>query len=211
MRRRIIRRRKPIRRFLGNAQFRIKRTLGLKVPSSYVYKQIYPATNLGQSNGAAAFNTINWTLSSAQNESGFLALYDQYRFRKVELVFRPLYTSNSQSAAATSGTPPLIYTVIDYDDGNNATTISELQQYQTCKVHQYENFKITLKPHVNMGTYNGSNFNSSTNAVNQWVDCASDTVVWYGVKTGIDAGTSSTLLQVWHVTTTVWLEFRNVR
>jgi len=181
--------------------------------TTYRYIQTAPRQLIAQTGTTDALGTMSFKLNDLSQSNTLIALYDQYRIVKIESTFRPKYTANSMAQTLVASVAiPEIYTVVDLDDANNPAALSDLQEYQNCRVHQYENFHIVFTPHLAMAAYAAGAFTSYANRAKQWIDCASNTVVHYGIKYGINAGSvGQTQLQIWDVTHRYFLEFRNVR
>jgi len=107
-------------------------------------------------------------------------VFDQYRIIAVEATFRPTANSVTQSTAS----PGELTVVIDQDDVNVPTSISQLQQYGNAITKPgYKKIRRCFKPHVAMAAYSGA-FTSFANAKDQWIDMSSSTVQHYGLKFG---------------------------
>jgi hypothetical protein len=149
------------------------------------------------------------SLTTLDQATSFQALFDQYRITKVTMQFRPLYSR--QNFVPGSDIPPLIYTVVDYDDGAVPSSLATLREYQNITVHECDSFVVAFRPRIAMAAYGGA-FTSYANMGNTWIDCASSGVLHYGLKIAITAGLAGqTHLQSWYLSVKLEVEFRNVR
>jgi len=160
---------------------------------------------------SGTYGAVQHTINQLEQFASFSALFDQYRITKVDVHFRPMFTAATMSVPANSLTP-LIYTCVDYDDANTPTAISQLREYENCKVHDDKKaFRISYVPHCASAMYSGA-FTSFGNVTSPWIDMASPTVQHYGYKWAITPGAvGQALLQVWNVTTKLTVQFKNVR
>jgi|SwirhirootsSR1_FD_contig_31_1249174_length_1236_multi_4_in_0_out_0_1 hypothetical protein len=157
------------------------------------------------------FSAYDFKLTDLDDYTNWISVFDQYRIEEVQLTIRPLSTSVGLQIP-TVIKPPLIYTVIDYDDSSVPTTIAELKQYELSSCSLYETVSVHIKPHIAMAAYSGSVFTSFANMQNIWLDAASPAIPHYGVKMGIEGGDAGqTNLQVVDITMRYKVIFRNVR
>jgi hypothetical protein len=185
--------------------------LMVKPTSHTICQETATTLSLFQFASVDKFLGIQFVLSDLTDYTNWISVFDQYRFDEVQVTIRPLSTSVGLQIP-TSIKPPLIYTVIDYDDATTPTTLTELRQYSNCAISLYETVVVHLRPHMAMAAYGGSVFTSFANAQGQWIDAASASVPHYGVKMGIDGGDSGqTNLQVVQITMRYKISFKNVR
>jgi hypothetical protein len=156
-----------------------------------------------------------FTLGDLPQVSQFTAIYDQYRIRKIDVIFTPLLNVNTSQSAAVALTAPEMnmYYLIDYDDANVISPLTTLMEYETCKVHNFYQGALSLsfKPHVALAAYSGV-FSSYANVQDQWLDTGSIAIQHFGVKWGFPCpintnyGTCPVALTCrYHV------EFKNIR
>jgi len=157
------------------------------------------------------FAAYQFALSDLTDYTNWISVFDQYRIDEIQAVIRPLSTSVGLQIP-TSIKPPLIYTVVDYDDATAPTTILELKQYSNCAISLYETVVVHIKPHMALAAYSGSVFTSFANAQGQWIDAASASVPHYGIKIGIEGGDSGQVnLQVVDISVRYKVSFKNIR
>jgi len=150
------------------------------------------------------FNSYTFTLSALPDSSEFTALFDQYRIMQVRVEFTPLFTDTS----ATVAYPP-IYSAIDYDDANSVTglQINEYDSVMFTPTGTY--FERIFNPRIALAAYSGAFTSFAQPKVGTWVDCASPSVVHYGLKTVMPVAGAAN--QVWSVRAHLMLEFRESR
>ncbi len=175
------------------------------------FRQTAYTTTVSQA-ATDAFGAFNFVLTSATNYTGFTDIWDVYRVDYLEFSFEPTFTANS-FATYTTNVVPRIFTVIDIDDTVTPSTISSLTEYQTCRTHVYEPFKIKFRPGTLTGIFDGTTIVAGQSVRSPWIDCAKISIPHYGVKWGIQGNTAAgaTTFQSWNVNLVVGLSFKNVR
>jgi hypothetical protein len=132
-----------------------------------------------------SFAAFSFTVSSLADFSSWSGAFDQYRIVAIEVTVLP-------QPGNTPGQEGHIYSVIDYDDANNLTTLTEATNYPNCVVIQgsKENILVrSFKPHIAVANYSGS-FSSFNNMCDQWIDSASTGTQHYGLKFAMSPTTS---------------------
>jgi hypothetical protein len=130
--------------------------------------------NLVETDGA-----ISFSLSLLSNAGAFSSLFDKYRIVQAKVGFFPYYTEGAVTSGVTAG--PL-YTVLDYDDGT-AVNINGLVNYDNLKVAPIGSyFERVLTPHAALAAYSGVFTSFAQAPSKQWIDIASSTVQYYGLK-----------------------------
>lgn len=152
-----------------------------------------PASTAGD-----GFFALKFILSDLPQQSSFGGLFDAYRINKVVVSFTPMlgaYTSINGVAASTSGTfdQPL-YTVIDRDDHNVLTNLSQAEEYESLKMTpSYRKHKRVLTPAVAMEVYKaGGLSNGYSQRYKQWIDMGTNDVDHYGIKGVIQGASTNT-------------------
>lgn len=138
--------------------------------------------NLIVSSSAAEMDGfISWTLANLPDATEFTTLFDQYRIVHVDMEFMP--TFNQNVPATSTGYLPIV-TAIDYDDSTTAT-YAQLGEYESAQYNVPEQrFVRSVVPAIAIAAYSGV-FTSFANRRMQWLDCASPSVVHYGLKWAI--------------------------
>ncbi len=150
-------------------------------PPIHTFRRTYTAGQVTASNtvnsGALAF-----TLDSLPGYTEFTSLFDQYRITEALVKFVPL-TLEFGPSTNPSVNFPVVYTVIDLDDNVTPVTTDELKQYDTCQVISNQNyFTRCVQPRAALAAYSGAFTSYSQAPVSQWMDVASPSIQYYGVK-----------------------------
>ena len=124
-----------------------------------------------------------FALSDMPNYTEFTGLFDKYKITGIKAVFLPRITNvNHSDVTSTFTEVPPIYTAIDYDDATIPGSVTDLEQYNTFKVHwEVKPFSLYFKPQIAIAAYSGT-FTSYASANNLWIDAASPGVQYYGLK-----------------------------
>lgn len=147
------------------------------------------------------FGAANFTLASLPDSTEFTTLFDQYRLLQVVVRFVPLTTGPYMSP---------LFTVIDYDDSTTPTGIASLLEYMTLETTQSGSFCIrAFNPRFATAAYSGvfTSFAQSRG----WVDVASPSVQYYGIKWGVPANPGGTTTAVYAIYADVVVQCRNAR
>jgi hypothetical protein len=144
-------------------------------------------SNVSIGQNAAGLDTLaafKFRLSDLTNSTEFTNLFDEYRIVKVELTFRWDHAPATVGAALNLGVPPF-YTVVDYDDASTPAVITDLFQYESCKMWDLSKGPavVVVHPKISTAAYGAGVFTSYTNT-RSWVDNASPSVDHYGAKYG---------------------------
>lgn len=200
-------RRRSYRRSFARVQRPFPGTGGGLRTRQFVYTAV-----LSQVASVPAFGAAAMSLSQLPQVATFGALFDQYRVDYMEFTFRPRYPDNTIVSPATA-LPPLIYTVIDKDDSSAATTLAQLQEYQSCETHgsSVEQFTRRFKPGCRGLVWDGAAAQPGLCMTSPWLDIAYTTTVHYGMKYGCTAGPAALTLQSWDIDLYVGLSFKNLR
>lgn len=118
----------------------------------------------------------NFTFSQINQYTELTAVFDQYRFKLIEIEFHP--TIQALAVASQSG---LFFTAVDTDD-SGSTTAASIRDYPGCISSEvFKPHKHTWEPHVAIAAYAGA-FTSFANETSPWIDVASPSVQHYGLK-----------------------------
>lgn len=179
----------------------------------YHYSRRIGSADVNQLAGADNFYAYRFMINDFTNTGDFTGLFDQYRFSAVKIEWRPRFNFANPGSTA-SNKLPRFYSVIDYDDANVPTLISDLREYHTCKETNWDQDHVRLlKPRMATAALNAAaGLTSLVNASPQWIDMAYLTVTHYGVKVGIEGGVAAQAnLQSWSCDLSYMVEFRAVR
>lgn len=168
----------------------------------YTFFSTITGPQLNSSASIEVDGAITTTLSAQANASAWTSLFDAYRCIQVTVCFYPAATPPS------SGSEGPLYTAIDYDDAST-TLLSSLIEYDTLQVVPPGTyFERTFEPRASQAMYSGA-FTSFGQLKAPWIDSASPSVVFYGLKYALPNGTTATNL--WNTTVTSVWQFRQVR
>jgi len=187
-------------------------TLEMAVPrsrmalESSIFKTVQTVTSqawISSSTSNPIFGSVSVSASQIDQIASFQTIFDQYRIDQVEVWLTP------QISASVSNATGMLYTVIDYDDASNLTTLGQAQDYATCVTGPAKNGHFRrFVPHMAMAAYGGSLFNAYTNVRPQWIDMASPAVPHYGVKVALSTASA---IYVYDLTIRLSVSFRCVR
>lgn len=136
--------------------------------------------------------SLAFCLADMPNSSEFTALFDRYRFKRVDLEIVPLANMSAVApygAVANGSVAVMIHSALDYDDraavAATEAGIDALRQMATYRMTNGVSnspLRLTVVPRVALGAYASSVFTSYANFPAPWVDCASSGVEHYGIK-----------------------------
>lgn len=180
---------------------------------TFFFQRRVGSADITQVAGSDAFQAYRFQINDITNTGDFTGLFDQYRFVAVKMEFRPRFNYANPGSVAANKLPRL-FSVIDYDDANVPTLISDLREYHSCKeTNTFEDHVRLIKPRMATAALNAAaGLTSLVNEKAKWIDMAYLTVTHYGVKIGIEGGVGGqTNLQSWSVDLVYMMEFRQVR
>jgi len=179
-------------------------------------RQTLPEFSVTQAAGATAYYSgaatisLTPTFNLVDQGPSLATVFDQYKIDRITWRFRPQF--RSENFVAGTDYVPQIYTVVDYDDGVVLPSLAQARQYANCVTRMFEDFEVSIVPHVADAIYGNGAFNGYGNIIAPWLDCSSNLVPHYGLKLAITAGAGGqTRLQGWIVSTVMMISFRNVR
>lgn len=148
-------------------------------------------------------------MSTINGGSELTALYDQYRFDKVEVTFTLRLDPGAQAAA--SAVYPKLWWARDYD---SAETISQAQMYErgNAQMHVLDPTrptKITFKPNVMLNAYRTTTTFAGSPKFGAWIDCAFNDVLALGAQMNFEDLTTTGY--VVDVTSKVWISCKCTR
>lgn len=224
----------------GYPTARLARSL---VPKTHMFKQLYRPSSTcmvigGAGTGTAydpnegilfgpdpastagdGFFALKFLLSDLPQQSSFGGLFDAYKINRVVVSFTPMlgaYSSINGVAASTSGTfdQPL-YTVIDRDDHNVLTNLSQAEEYESIKMTpSYRKHKRVLTPAVAMEAYKSAGVsNAYSQRYKQWIDMGTNDCDHYGLKGVIQGASTNTNNRraAWQVRVKMYFQCKQVR
>jgi len=174
----------------------------VKSNKPYYFSQDIAEGNLFTSSTTIpTFSGTYFVFSFLDQSANLVAIFDQYIIDELEYWIEPL-------PGANAGAGGFLYSVIDYDDANNLTSVQQAADYTNCMMSAAtEGHYRRFKPHIAVASYSGT-FTSFTNEEAQWIDAASTNVQHYGIKTACTTTTASIL---YTVRVRIHFRMRNVR
>lgn len=182
---------------------------GIKQPVQFFKRVLYSPNFITVTAGTDGLVQTPFRLDFVPNRTEFTALYDQYRIKAIKVTLMPRGNSSDLGTAATLGNVSRVFSVLDYDDSNNPTSISQLCEYQNLKVtHSTKNHTRYLVPKFNANIAGPLGTIARKPSVG-FLDVTDESVVHNGVKWAIQAPANGTV--VYDLMTTYYLAFKNVR
>ncbi len=179
-----------------------------KYKHSFVWQVI---TNAASAN---TYGNIQHTLADITNYSTYTTMFDSYRIAAVKIRFLPVGVEEvvNLPSNATPALAPLIYTVIDYDDGNTPSSINSLINYSTLRMNSMgKGFTRYYKPRIPGCIANSSGTIVAGSTIRPpWLDCAQPSIAHYGLKFAMEFASGGGQFG-YKVISTYYLQFKSVR
>jgi len=162
--------------------------------------------------GSMELSVITWSTSSVvetnysfilQNLPSYgsaVSLFDQYYIAEATISFFSGYPPGA------TGTPPKLYTAIDYDNSASVGTVAAIEAYASCKIVDFTVGKVvtrTVCPCVKTTVSNVA----SAGVNRSWIDCSQATINHFGIRSIFGISGSSYTCQP---TLQLIIAFRNV-
>lgn len=164
--------------------------------------------------GANEYFSFGFSFQDLPQAATMAALFDQYRFDRVEVKLVP-QSNNVALSAATSpnNSNPSILAVLDFDDSLAPTTLLGVQEYDNVQISEYgEGLMATITPSMTPAVYASGAFTGYAVEKAGWLDVASTTIAHYGLKGVVTELTAlSTQTCVWNLYIKYFVSFRNTR
>jgi hypothetical protein len=129
------------------------------------------------------FGSALFVLSAFAQSSGFLTVFDQYKFLQIECWLEPISVQGSITDNA-------LFSCIDLDDANAPSSTAQVASRPTSLVGGGSAGRYyCFVPHMATAVYSGA-FTSFGNEEPQWIDVASPSVQHYGLKFASNPTTS---------------------
>lgn len=168
--------------------------------------------------GAHTFTGVgtSFKLDDLDGYAELTALYDQYKITGIKAQFFPRTNSLSQDVLVGTMTEcPGLVTIVDIDDATAPADWTEICQYQGAKFHAFSKpFTLFFRPKVATAAYGAGAFTSYTSGTSPWIDAASPSVVYYGLKIGsfpYAIGNNTTIDPAWDIVYTFYVKCKGVR
>lgn len=153
----------------------------------YTFERVYNLPAITSPASVDVSGVIGPSLSQFPGYTDLTSLFDQYRIIQIQIDFVP---------SSSSGVYVPFYSAIDYDDYTVAAGLGDLLQYQTLMVTQSAAVHTRVfNPRIAAAAYGGVVFTSYANLPGTtWIDVASPSVNYYGLKYYWPAGASTGIL-----------------
>ncbi len=123
------------------------------------------------------FASLNFTLNDLPEVASFQTLFDQY---KIDLVEVWIYASYGLSDVPEAGQ---LLSVVDFDDSTNLGSVNAGFDYDNVIVGSLLNGHYRkFEPRAAIAAYSGAFTSYAQTDSNTWLDMASSTIQYYGVK-----------------------------
>lgn len=165
--------------------------------------------------GVAGGQGFSFQVSDLPNITEFENLYDQFRINKVKFQLIPRFSESSIVGTTSSPTSQMglgnLWSVIDYDDKNVPTNVTDLLQYQTLKRTQFNKTHTrAFVPACTPEIYSTGVTTTYGIKKRQWIDMAAPQTQHYGVKVWYD-GNPGTATIVYDLVVMYNVSFKGVR
>lgn len=189
----------------------LRKRVAVKQPIHYFKRTQYNSGWTANSTASDIFANYYGSLNQVPSVSDFTGLYDQFKILAMKLTLIPRGTSSDITPVGTAaGQSVGVFSVIDYDDNANLTSISQACQYQNMKMtRSHQQHSRYFKPRIDMGTVAAA---GTQNAVNTrgWLDVATGSDVnHYGIKYALQIAPNA--VQTFDLKVDYYLAFKNVR
>jgi len=154
----------------------------------HLFRRSYDGGLVATAAGIPTFGAVVTSLSLLPDFTEFTALYDAYRIVQIRVTFYPISNNVLPSAAR-------LYSVIDYDDGVLLPTTGAAEEYDSCQVSSVDNsvaIQRVYNPRIAQAVYSGAFTSFAQSLTGTWIDTASSTVQYYGLKWALDPSTAIT-------------------
>jgi len=163
--------------------------------------------------GIQSYGIIITELGFTQRFASYQAIYDEYRFVRMKVHFRPVYNEAYFVAASSTGSSANFAGCIDVDDAVTPSSYADLLNHSTVKFGpSFKAYDFDFAPCALLAVDNNTTTPvGSAPKPLQWLDTAQSTVNHYGVKWTLDPAPSgyastTTIMVVW---TEVEVEYRH--
>lgn len=161
---------------------RVPRSLGNPKQAVFYYTRFVDLGGITSTSTSTIYGASSFNLTQVPGYTDFTNLYDFYKLKAVKISFIPW----GNIFNGDSGTEYFLrmYTVIDYNDVTIPSSISELQQYKSCKWSPNNKIhKRYFKPKTIIDSYNEL---ALTLDKQPWVPTSNTGNSYYGIKWAIE-------------------------
>ena len=189
----------------------------VRQPVHYFTEFVRKNTITGAIGTTSTLGTIHFKLNDLSDYARFTAMYEFFKINAVQINLVPASNvTNYQSVADfdQSAHSNRCFTVFDYQDKNNPTSVDDLRRYNNCKytpnnmVHQRY-----LHPKVNVTIDEDgpgvANYALAVMPKNPWISTDNNACEWFGVKYAIEHATLTVATGLYIVECKYYLSFKN--
>lgn len=182
-------------------------TVGARVKTTRVAK-----TTLSYNNdGGDKFFSYTFRIDGLPNVSEFTSVFDQYKITAVKLHFVPRWTTSELYTTGVTLQMPNLVTAFDGSDAVIPTSVDNVLEYDSCRIHGPLNKMITRVIYPSAATpVFRSGASSAYGRYGGWVDCAYPDVQFFGFRAALLGVPTVNTFHV-DVYATYYLEFRNTK
>jgi len=158
---------------------------------------------------ADSFFNLTFQVSDLQENGAFLIMWSEYRIKKVELMFRPMFRANSVGLQGQILIPQ-IFVAFDPASSISPVSLAEYQRYSGLVVEDdSQSFAVAFTPRVAQPVYDGIITNAYSVGDRPWLQTAQLSIPHYSVHVAVSGSANvAGPFQEWNVTTRYTLEFR---
>jgi len=180
-----------------------------RVSTVFSTTKMYAIESVLSTTTVPAYYTPSFTLSLLDPDySSLAAVFDQYKVEVIEIILTPRITESTSNVTQPGG---YLYSCIDYDDQTSLGSIAAIQAYaNVVATRMVVPHRRCWKPRMAVATYAGS-FGGFGNVPSGWVDTASTSVQFYGVKFACDTGPTGAGINTWDMQIRSRISFRSSR
>jgi len=189
----------------------LRKRVAVKQPIHYFKRTQY--TSGWTANQLLSDTFVNYygSLNQVPSSSDFTGLYDQFKILAMKLTLIPRGTSSDITPVGTAaGQSVGVFSVIDYDDNNNLTSISQACQYENMKMtRSHQVHTRYFKPRIQAPAVASAGVQNAVNT-RGWLDIATGgDVNHYGIKYALQIAPNS--VQTFDLKVDYYLAFKSVR
>lgn len=142
-------------------------------------RTVYYSGGINGSTLGDVYGALQFNLSALPAYTEYTALFDQYRINKVKVTFMP--RANSADVGSTAGLVKF-FSVIDYDDADAPTNLTDLLQYENLKTTRcISDHSRVLAPRFATEVYQSA-IATGYSARRGWLDCDNPSIQHFGLK-----------------------------
>jgi len=170
------------------------------VANQIVYDVVRFNSTITTSTSAITETNTGFYLNQHPQAGSWTTLFDQWCVPQASV------TWYSKQAPGDSNTTPVMYTALDFDNTANLGTIAAIEDFSTCAVWRCNPDEPSHTRSIKPCTKSTQSGTANSGLSRSWVDCASSSIPFYGIRSIVDVGSG---VQTITMVITVWFAFRN--